>query len=77
MDERALVELARLYANALGVTLWRVGFLAANDGQFFKRLENGRTCTLRSAQSVVQYLSDRWPPDMEWPPEIPRPSPAF
>ena len=41
-----------------GISLWRVGFLAAGDGKFFARLQGGRSCTLRVAQNVVQHLSD-------------------
>ena len=73
MHETSLVELGQRYADARGVTLWRVGYLAAGDGKFFVRLQAGRTCTLRLARTVVQYLSDHWPDDHDWPDEIPRP----
>ena len=75
MDEKSLVDLAQLFAGARGITLWRVGFLAAGDGKFFARLQAGRTCTLRVARGVVQYLSDHWPAGLEWPDDIPRPTP--
>ena len=75
MDEQSLVDAAQRFASARGITLWRVGFLAAGDGKFFARLKAGRTCTLRVARVVVQYLSDHWPDDHEWPDGIPRPAP--
>ena len=75
MDETSLVDMAQRFASARGITLWRVGFLAAGDGKFFARLIAGRTCTLRVARVVVQYLSDHWPDDHEWPDAIPRPAP--
>lgn len=74
MDELTLVDLGQRFADARGISLWRVGFLAADDGKFFTRLQTGRTCTLRSARVVVQYLSDHWPDDHEWPADIPRPA---
>ncbi|MBK5945957.1 hypothetical protein CCR83_05685 [Rhodobacter veldkampii DSM 11550] len=33
----------------------------------------GASCTLRKAAAVVQWFSDRWPSDLEWPRDIPRP----
>ena len=75
MDEKSLIDLGQRCADARGISLWRVGFEVAGDGKFFIRLQAGRTCTLRSARAVVQHLSDRWPKDLEWPADIPRPSP--
>lgn len=75
MNEASLIGLAQRFASARNISLWRVGFLAAGDGKFFARLQAGRTCTLRVAQTVVQYMSDCWPADCEWPAGIPRPAP--
>lgn len=74
MDETSLVDLGQRFADARGVSLWRVGYLAADDGKFFARLQAGRTCTLRMARNVVRYLSEHWPDDQEWPADIPRPA---
>ena len=74
MNEQSLVDLGQRFADARGVSLWRVGFLAAGDGKFFARLQAGRSCTLRVAQNVVQYLSDHWPAGLEWPADILRPA---
>ena len=75
MDEKSLVLLGQRYADARGISLWRVGFEVAGDGKFFVRLREGKTCTLRSARTVVQHLSDRWPNGLEWSDDIPRPPP--
>ena len=74
MDEKSLVDLGQRFAETRGISLWRVGLLAAGDGKFFARLQAGRTCTLRVARVVAQYLSDHWPDDHEWPDGIPRPA---
>ena len=74
MNEQSLVDLGQRFADARGISLWRVGFLAAGDGKFFARLQGGRSCTLRVAQNVVQYLSDHWPAGLEWPTDILRPA---
>ncbi len=75
MDEKSLVELGQRFADVRGVSLWWVGLKVANDGKYFVRLREGKTCTLRSARSVVQRLSDIWPDGLEWPADIPRPPP--
>lgn len=76
MDEIHLVALAQTFADEQGISLSRVGALAASDGKFFRRLANGRTCTVRLANSVVQWLSDRWPADLPWPDGVDRPPPS-
>ena len=75
MNEKSLVELGQRFADARGVSLWWVGFKVADDGKFFVRLREGKTCTLRSARTVVQRLSDIWPDDLDWPPDVARPPP--
>ena len=70
-----MVELGQRFADARGVSLLRVGFLAAGDGKFFARLQAGRSCTLRVAQNVVHYLSDHWPAGLDWPADILPPAP--
>ena len=75
MDEQALVALGKLYADGKGVSLWTASLVAANDGKFFNRLQSGHTCTLRSANTAIERLSDRWPSCVAWPEGIPRPPP--
>lgn len=69
-----LLILAGLYGEHLGKSHWRVSFLVRKDGQFFKRLEAGGTCTLRTAAIVLQWFSDNWPEDLAWPKDIARPA---
>jgi hypothetical protein len=68
-----LITLADAYARHLNVSHWRVAFLVRGDGQFFKRLRDGKGCTLKTAISTVQWFSDHWPADLEWPADFPRP----
>lgn len=71
--EKNLVDLCDAYADHLNITHWRVAFLARGDGSFFKRLKEGRTCTLKTSRMVIQWFSDHYPEDLEWPEEIQRP----
>jgi hypothetical protein len=68
-----LITLSAAYAKHMSLSLWRVSFLARGDGMFFKRLANGSSCTLKTATVVMQWFSDNWPADLEWPRHIPRP----
>lgn len=76
MDEIRLVDLAQTFADEQGISLSRAGALAASDGKFFRRLSDGRTCTVRLANSVIQWFSDHWPADLPWPDGVDRPSPS-
>lgn len=69
-----LIELSELYATHKGITHWRVSYLARKDGQFFKRLRDGKSCTLKTASKVIQWFSDNWDEELDWPTHIPRPT---
>ena len=69
-----LVTLAQGYARWRGVSLWRVGHLAANRGSFFVDLREGRRhCQTDTYSRVLQWFSDQWPDELAWPAEAPRP----
>lgn len=69
-----LIDLCDAYALHANVSHWRVSFLVRGDGQFFKRLKEGKGCTVKTASAALQWFSDNWPADLEWPRDIPRPS---
>lgn len=68
-----LLDLATAFSAHTGLKLTTIGAYAANDGKFFGRLKAGAGCTLRKAAAVLQWFSDHWPADLEWPRSIPRP----
>lgn len=56
------------YSSALsrhggGRSLARVGTIVVNRGSFFSSLAQGRTCSIRNADLVLDYLQDpeNWP----------------
>lgn len=69
-----MTTLCAAYAAHTNLSHWRVSFLARGDGQFFKRLSEGKGCTVKTAAQVIQWFADSWPSDLEWPRSIPRPS---
>lgn len=68
-----LIDLSATYAAHMNLSHWRVSFIVRGDGQFFRRLAEGKSCTLKTASHVMQWFSDNWPADLEWPRDIPRP----
>jgi len=71
-----LIDLCLAYASHKNVTHWRVSLLARGDGQYFKRLMDGKGSTVRVSDAVMRWFSDNWPADLEWPSDIPRPKPS-
>ncbi|MDF3420188.1 hypothetical protein HKX23_17705 [Sulfitobacter sp. KE29] len=63
-----------MYSCHSGLSLATVSTYAANDGKFFRRLDEGAGCTLKTAERVVEWFAANWPDDLEWPRDIPRPS---
>ncbi|WP_406736817.1 hypothetical protein [Thioclava sp. GXIMD4215] len=76
MTESDLLKIAGQYSNHRAVSLKTVGLYAADDGKFFDKLENGKTCTLKRANNLLLWFSDNWPEDLDWPDDIKRPTRA-
>lgn len=76
MDAKSIIRLCELYAAERGLALSTVSTYAAAAGDFYARLKRGHDLTTRRAAKVVQWFSDNWPKDAEWPADIPRPAPA-
>lgn len=72
-NAQMLVALADAFASHANVSHWRVSYLARGDGQFFDRLRKGKTCTIKTATTVLAWFDQNWPSDLDWPRDIPRP----
>ncbi len=72
-----ILKLAKLYGDHCGLAPATVSTYAANDGKLFKKLAEGRaSCTLKRVERLVQWFSENWPEDLEWPADAPRPAPS-
>lgn len=71
-----LLRLSEVFGEHRGISHWRVSALVGQSGRFFKRLRDGQSCTLKTAESVMQWFSAHWPADLPWPEDIPRPAVA-
>ncbi len=68
-----LHRLARVYSDAEGISLATTSNRACSHARLFLRLEEGRSCTIRTYHRVLEWFADHWPADLEWPADIPRP----
>lgn len=74
MDYRTkILSLATTYCEATKRSEARVANLAGRDGKFFTRIRNGRSCSVDTLNNLVQWFSDNWPHESEWPKGIGRP----
>ncbi len=70
-----LMTLGRLYSANKKQSLRTLATKAANGGAFFDRLAKGKTITVRKYYNLIQWFSDNWPADLDWPKDIERPEP--
>ena len=67
-----LVELARTYVAATGITFSRLSKLAANNNRLFERLSEGYDCHSEMAERASAWFDEHWPSDLDWPKGITR-----
>ena len=67
-----ILRLADRYAAARRIATSTLARIATGSSTWLDRCATGRV-TVRSANAVVQWLSDHWPNELEWPTDIARP----
>ena len=75
-DIKHLLNLADRYGSDKALSLSTVSLYAAGQGRLMGRLREGCGITVGRRDRILQWFSDHWPPELPWPEEIPRPSPA-
>ena len=75
-DEQQLLLLCDAYCKTMRIGDLRLGQLAGGTSMFFRRLREGRSCTIRKYRDAVQFFSDHWPHGVDWPLGVPRPEPT-
>lgn len=74
-ERSALITIARTYGEHLGLKLSTVSTYALKDGKILPDIEKGkRDLTTTRARGAIQWFSDHWPTDLEWPKGIDRPT---
>lgn len=71
-----LLTVARAYSAKREISLARLATLIFNDGKKFDLIEAGKDLGTKSHDKAMQWFSDRWPADLDWPADVTRPAPA-
>lgn len=71
-----LLTVARAYCAACELSPARVSTLIFNDGKKLDLLEQGKDLATKNHERAMQWFSDRWPAETDWPAEVMRPTPA-
>ena len=75
IDIRNILFLARRLAAHRNNSLTTVSLRAAGQGLYFSRLEAGQIgLTFARLDKVMNWFSENWPEELDWPKSIPRPS---
>ena len=72
-DIEHLLILAKRYGSAKALSLNTVSLYSAGQGRLMERLRAGCGITVRRRYKILQWFSDRWPAELPWPEEVPRP----
>lgn len=65
------LTLARAYAAATGMSLYRVGIAACNNNKIFHRMAMGLGCHSGSIERAGAWFIANWPEEAPWPVGIP------
>lgn len=67
-----IVELARTYMAATGVTASRLSKLAANNNRLIERLSEGFDCHADMVERASAWFDANWPDELPWPSSVTR-----
>jgi len=76
LSAEQLVVLADMFGEQSKISQATISNKICDHTRLFSRLADGKSCTLSTSLMAAQWFSDHWPDAMlEWPTDIPRPSP--
>jgi hypothetical protein len=65
-----LVRLANVYIDWAGISISRMGELAADNDKLFHRLMSGLDCYASSAERASRFFDRHWPAKVAWPADV-------
>ena len=69
------LTLSEAYAKAVGRSEARVSTIIYGAGNAISRLRDGADMGSERLHNGIQWLSDNWPGETDWPTDVPRPEP--
>jgi len=76
MNSDDLITLVKAYAAFHNLSEATISNKLCSHARLFARLREGKGCTLKTAMTALNWFSNHWPADLEWPSDIPRPKPT-
>ncbi|MCB1345340.1 MAG: hypothetical protein H6900_09945 [Rhodobacter sp.] len=73
METNHLTTLAAVLAAHVGRSEATIAKWCGVHTRLFRRLSEGKGCRVDTYNDALRAFSDRWPADLEWPRDIPRP----
>lgn len=73
METNTLIKLAEVYLAHAGGSEATISNKITTNARFFDRLRAGKDCRVATFSKAMSWFSERWPSDLEWPADIPRP----
>jgi hypothetical protein len=70
---KALLSVARAYADKTSLKLSTVSSRALKDGKKLGAVVSGAGITVKRLERTMRWFSDNWPSDTAWPEDVPRP----
>lgn len=74
MDTRHILTLVERLSAHLARSEMTLAKRAGVHSRLVMRLRAGEGCTVGTFTKMMGWLDANWPSDLEWPPEVPRPS---
>lgn len=71
-----LLLLARAYGGAENLEPSTVSWRVFGDTKKLAALESGRDIQVKRLEAAIQWFSDHWPENADWPDSVPRPEPV-
>lgn len=76
MNTGDLITLVEAFASFTNLSEATISNKVCSHARLFSRLRAGKGCNLKTATGALNWFSENWPADLEWPRSIPRPRPG-
>lgn len=71
-----IVRIADLYAASAGIGRKRLSTIVFNRGAKLDSIADGGDLATGTFEKAMQWFSDHWPKNLDWPDEVTRPQPV-
>lgn len=76
MNTQTLITLAETLTAHEGGSEATISNKVSTNARLFKRLRAQKGCNVSTFNNAMNWFSENWPADLEWPADTPRPDPV-